>query len=380
MCNRYRFLVAAALPFCIFLGIARPAQELPAQLSDETFWNLVTDFSEDGGYFVSDNFVSNERLFQHVLSDLQQDREPGGAYLGVGPDQNFTYIVALKPKIAFIVDIRRQNMIQHLMYKALFELSADRAEFLSRLFSLAEPPDLSKDASVTALFDAFRQIPPDRNAFHENLRAIKDRLINDHGFKLTMEDENNLEYVFNAFYIGGPKLAYSRTNPFGIMPSYEELMTEVDNNGENRSYLATEENFAAMREFQANNLLVPLVGDFAGPSAIPSVGAYLKERNTAVTAFYTSNVEQYLFRSGDSWRRFYGNVSTLPIESRSVFIRSVVRNRSGEFSPIPLIRPGFSRLETTLSPIAELMAAFQAELIHSYNDIVYPNYIDAVKD
>jgi hypothetical protein len=41
----------------------------------------------------------------------------------------------VKPKIAFIVDIRRQNLIEHLMYKALFELSADRAEFISRLLS-----------------------------------------------------------------------------------------------------------------------------------------------------------------------------------------------------------------------------------------------------
>ena len=370
MNNRYRALAAIALGLCISWGIAWSAEELPAQLSDETFWKLVTDFSEPGGSFVSDNFVSNEPRFQHVLSDLRKDRKPGGTYLGVGPEQNFTYIVALKPKIAFIFDIRRQNMIQHLMYKALFELSADRAEFLSRLFSRAQPPDLSKDASVTALFDAFDGIAPDPEVYRQNLLAIKKELIEDHGFKLTSEDETSLEYVFTAFYTDGPTLAYSRPNPRRIMPSYEELMTEVDEQGEHQSYLATEENFAIMRQLERNNLLVPVVGDFAGPTAIRSVGEYLKEHNTTVTAFYTSNVEQYLFRSEDGWKRFYMNVSTLPLGPGSVFIRGLVKTQSGELSALPLIRPGFSSLDNALFPIADLVAAFESDMIHTYYDIV----------
>ena len=367
--NTRRRVLAAVLCFCVFLGIARSAEELPAQLTDEAFWKLVTDFSEPGGAFVSDNFVSNERHFQQLLPELTRDREPGGVYLGVGPEQNFTYIVALKPKIAFIFDIRRQNMILHLMYKALFELSADRAEFLSRLFSRPRPANLSEGAGIVELFDAFGEIAPAPEAYEENLRDIRDQLIEDHGFELTPEDEASLGYVFRAFYLGGPRLVYSRTSVPGVMPTYEELMTEADAEGRHRSYLATEENFGAMRRFQTNNLLVPLVGDFAGPAAVRSVGEYLKEHNTSVAAFYTSNVEQYLFRD-ESWKAFYMNVSTLPLESRSVFIRAMVRTGSGEFSPQPLIRPGFSRLETGLFSITGLVSAFQADMITSYYDIV----------
>ena len=55
------------------------------------------------------------------------------------PEQNFTYIAALKPKMAFIIDIRRGNLQLHLMYKALFELSSDRADFIFRLFSRKRP-------------------------------------------------------------------------------------------------------------------------------------------------------------------------------------------------------------------------------------------------
>ena len=116
---------------------------------------MVNDLSEPGGYFHSDNFVSNELGFQYVIPDLLSTVGTGGVYVGVGPDQNFTYVAALKPRIAFIVDIRRQNMLQHLMYKALIEMSSDRAEFLARLFSrnweTVPPPRLEADSLFTLL-------------------------------------------------------------------------------------------------------------------------------------------------------------------------------------------------------------------------------------
>src|SRR3954447_6439572 len=135
---RHRARFATAFAFLTLFGILsvtpRPitaAAEVPLQLSDEEFWKLITDFSESGGYFRSDNFVSNETTFQFVIPELKNTIKPGGVYMGVGPDQNFTYIVNLEPKISFILDIRRQNMLQHLMYKALLEMSVDRAEFVS---------------------------------------------------------------------------------------------------------------------------------------------------------------------------------------------------------------------------------------------------------
>src|SRR6516225_10100862 len=123
--------IATVFAICFFLSIGS-AEELSTRLTDDAFWKLVTDFSEPSGRFPSDNFASNELSIQRVLPQLVRGRKASGAYLGVGPEQNFTYIVALKPKIAFIIDIRRQNMVEHLMYKALFEMAADRADFLSR--------------------------------------------------------------------------------------------------------------------------------------------------------------------------------------------------------------------------------------------------------
>src|SRR5690242_4249453 len=82
-------LFVSALPS---LRTARTAESLPSRLNDEAFWHMVSDLSEDGGYFRYENFLSNELGFQHVIPVLKETTKAGGVYLGVGPEQNFTYI------------------------------------------------------------------------------------------------------------------------------------------------------------------------------------------------------------------------------------------------------------------------------------------------
>jgi hypothetical protein len=358
-----------------------PVTDLPARLSDEAFWKLIADFSEPGGIFRSDNFVSNETAFQYVVPRLKEMVPAGGVYLGVGPDQNFTYLVALRPKIGFIIDIRRQNLMQHLMYKATIEMAADRVEFLSVLFSRPRPPGLTSDSSAESILRAYASAPPDSALFRKQLAAIKDRLVKVHGFKLSPDDLSGLEYIYTAFYMAGPELNYS----FGAggggvgrgvvafggrrMPTYAELMIETDGQGEHRSYLATEANFRVLKELETNNLVVPLVGDFAGDRAITSVGKYLKEHGATVSAFYLSNVEQYLFQGPDNWQRFYTNVGSLPINAQSTFIRAVFTNTGYWGGGGASNTPG-PRSSTVLSPIAELLKAFADGKIQSYFDVV----------
>ncbi len=344
------------------------------RLDDRTFWSLVTDFSEQGGFFRSDNLVSNETTFQHVIPALQQRAGPASAYIGVGPDQNFTYLVALRPRIAFIVDIRRQNMLLHLMYKALIEMSPTRAEFLARLFSRAQPTVPAR-ATAEALFAAFDRAVPDSQAFEHNLREINRRLLRQHHFALSYEDLRSIDYVYRSFFTAGPDIRYSFGRGPGWLPfpSYRELMMESDAEGEHRSYLASDENYQALRDLELRNLVVPLVGDFAGPKALRAVGAYLRGQGATVTAFYTSNVEQYLFR-GDEWQRFYANVGALPIDERSTFIRSFFNNvafRGYQYRLAPLPPPGAGpRSQTLLNPILELLQSYQAGRIQSYMDVI----------
>jgi hypothetical protein len=340
------------------------AAELPTRIDDRTFWKMITDFSEPDGAFHSDNFTSNESTFQYVIPELQRRLDQGGAYIGVGPEQNFTYVVALRPRVAFIVDIRRQNMLQHLLYKALIELSADRVEFLSRLFSKKPPMDLGSAPNVDRLFLAYHVPQRSRELFQENLQAVKDRLVRHHGFALTTEDLDRIEYVYNAFYERGPDLRYTFEGAgLGVLelfPIYTELMTATDGDGKQRGYLATEENFRILRQLQLNNAIIPLVGDFAGPKAIQAVGRYISEQGAFITAFYLSNVEQYLFQREETWKRFYSNVATLPIDEKSTIVRSVSDQNSV---------PGRLSMPRT-SLISDLLAAFSSGKITNYLDIV----------
>lgn len=360
-------LVSLAAIYVVPRRDVAPLQSLPEKLSDAEFWNLIDDFSELGGYFRSDNFISNESTFQHVIPELNRTFKPGGVYLGVGPDQNFTYIAALRPKLAFITDIRRQNMLLHLMYKALFELSDNRAEFLSKLFARPAPAGLQKAANLERLFEVFMDEDSNADLAKENLAAILQQL-REHHFTLSADDLRSIDFVYNSFVSAGPEIRYSFPNQYAWrrFPSYAELMleTDADDSGENHSYIASEENFQTIKKMESENRIVPIVGDFGGEKALRSIGRYLKAHGASVTAFYTSNVEFYLFQS-DDWKKFFNNVASLPVDTNSVFIRAYFNNYGLRFPSA-----SNARSVTLLDNMPGLITAFDAGRIHNYFDVI----------
>jgi hypothetical protein len=323
-----RRLTVLALAGVLFtIGLA--ADTLPDRVSDEEFWRMATDFSERAGNFSSDNLLSNERWFQHVLPPLVRRAKQHRVYVGVGPEQNFTYIVALKPKMAFIVDIRRGNFDIHLIYKALFELSADRADFVSRLFSRPRPEGLSATSTAEDIFAAVAAVQPADTLYSRNMRAIVNQLTKVHQFQLSSADILRMQHIYNSIFVYGPSIQYSTTTNAGRRitkePTYADLMKAADQGGFEHSFLATEDAFVWMKKFETDNRLVPVMGDFAGSKALRAVGQYLTEKDAVVSAFYLSNVEEYLKQDGKE-RMFCANAATLPIDDTSTFIRS---SRSG---------------------------------------------------
>jgi len=297
---------------------------LPQRFTDAEFWQLSHELSEPNGSFRSDNLLSNEVWFQHVIPDLTTLTRPGGAYLGVGPEQNFTYIAALKPKIAFIVDIRRGNLHLHLMYKALFEQSTDRAEFVSRLFSRARPDGLGETATAAQLFDAYSRTTSSTELYASNLASIRRHLTSTRRLPLNNDDLAGVEYVYRSFHWYGPAIQYRSNAGRGwrAHATYSDLMTATGADGHSRSYLASEEAFRVVKDLHSRNMLVPVVGNFGGPKALRAVGQYIAGHGLIVSAFYLSNVEQYLRQDG-LWRDFCGNAASLPLDGTSQFIRSV---------------------------------------------------------
>jgi len=327
--GRRRGRVAIGAGVALLLAAwAAAAGSLPSRIADRDFWTLVGDLSEPGGSFRSDNLLSNELRLQYVIPELRRTVPRGRAYIGVGPEQNFTYIAAIQPSIAFIVDIRRGNLQLQLMYKALFELSNDRVDFVSRLFSRKAPEGLALDAPAREIFDAVAAEAASEALYDRNLRAIEAQLSGTHGFPLSQDDLKGIEHVFHAFHTFGPAINYSSseaedsvTNAGNYRPTYAELMAATDSEGRPRGYLASEDAFGVVKALESKNLVVPVVGDFAGPRALRAVGAYLKARSAVVSAFYVSNVEQYL-RVQRVWGSFCGNAARLPIDDASTLIRA----------------------------------------------------------
>ncbi|HEX4999218.1 MAG TPA: hypothetical protein VFY29_13410 [Terriglobia bacterium] len=306
--------------------VSAPALAADVTVSKDQFSRYIESWSEPEGFFDSDNFISNETSYLHVIGELKSRVREGGVYIGVGPDQNFSYIAHTKPVLAVIVDIRRQNMLEHLYYKALFEMSASRAEFVAALTG-RKAPAVPRDAKLPDLLRAARTAPVDATPISARFAAVRTWLIDRDGLKLDEDDLRKIRYVMEAFALDGLDLRFSTIGRASSVryPTYEELMVETDREGRMVSYLATEDSFQWMKRFETENRLIPIVGDFAGPKAFKAVGSFLKANSLGVSVFYTSNVEYYIF-GGEEWARYLDNVRALPAAPDAVFIRAYFGN------------------------------------------------------
>lgn len=299
---------------CVSVFMALPADTLPAQLTDAEYWKMITDFSEPGGSFHLEIITSNETSYQSIMPELLRAVKPGGAYFGVGPEQNFTYVAALQPKIAFIFDVRRDMMLEHLMYKSVFEMSANRVEFVSNLFARPVPAQLTDASSVQAIFQSFSRIPAETPLAEARLKDILTRLKTGHRFTLSATDESRIRTIYLTFVREG---VLNFSSSF-LSPGYAGLMTTADRNGKNWSFLATRENYDRVRTMHQKNLIVPLVGDFGGTKALRMAGQYLRDHGAVLNVFYLSNVEDYI---AGVWTQYVSNIASLPMDASSVLVR-----------------------------------------------------------
>lgn len=372
------FLCNAAVVFGQAAAPGKPVtQKFPDSLSAAEFSRLSREFSEDGGSFRSDNFTSNETSYLHVVDKMREVGTTGGAYIGVGPEQNFTYIAKVRPRIAFLIDIRRQAIIQHLMYKAIFQVSDTPAQFLSKLLSRPLPPKDAKEKtlpanpSINELLNYFSATSADEKTYITNLVEIRKLIQDDFKFPLSESDQKALEYVYRSFCDEGLTISY-RTDGGGswggYFPTLKEILAGEDLNGKQGNFLAVREDYEFVRDLHRKNLIIPVVGNFAGKKALASIADYLKKNGFTVTAYYLSNVEQYLFQQGE-FGDFAENVRKLPLTDKSLFIRAIAGR-----GPHPARQPGH-RLTTLLQKMQVFLKDYDDKLYTSYGELSLTNYI-----
>lgn len=346
-----------------------PIVQAPA---DTTFAALIEQLSEPGGYFDSDNLISNESSYLHVLGRMRQLGVRGGAYIGVGPDQNFSYIAHVRPEVAFLIDIRRDNLLHHLFYKALFQLSRNRIEFLCLLFGrpLPEDPARYEGRRVEDLVDYIDDTPARVELFETAAQRIR-AVVPTWGYRVSDQDLDTIRRIHAAFFRAGLDLRFTSRGraPRTYYPNYRDLILATDLALRQGNYLAIEENFRFVKEMQAQHRIIPVVGDLAGPHAMRAIGREIERRNLFVSAFYTSNVEYYLMIDG-IFEQYAANVATLPHRPESVIIRSYFgrgfahpQNVSGSYA----------------TQLLERFETFDAETLAggytSYDDLVRKNVL-----
>ncbi|MFI5311861.1 MAG: hypothetical protein ACHQQ3_11545 [Gemmatimonadales bacterium] len=316
------------LSACVVLASCRMSAQAPSSLSDSAYAALVARISEPAGFFPSDNLITNEDSYLHPISTIKRLGVTGGAYLGVAPDQNFSYIAAVRPKIAIILDIRRDNVDELQMFKALFALARNRIEFLCLLFGQPAPSDTTGWGAkkLSALVDYLDKTPGDSATRARAGNRVMAR-VRTAGLRLLARDLDVVAKIHAAFMASGLDLRWSNANYYGGVgtggnrPELRRLLLETDRSGVQSNYLAREDDFQFLKSLEERNLVIPVTGDFGGPHALGEIGKYLTEIHEKVSVFYTSNVEQYLWRDG-SFFQFARSVSALPRDDKGMIVRS----------------------------------------------------------
>jgi hypothetical protein len=324
------FRITTALIIAAAMVVSAPGHSRGPQTSS-SFAVRIAAHSEPGGYFDTDNLISNERSYPQVFPELERRGVRGGAYIGVGPDQNFSYIAGVRPTVAFIVDIRRDNLLLHLLFKALFAQAQTRIQYLAMLFGRPAPADLAawRNVPIERLVDYIRrpaQAPPALNAGHARLvRAIRG-----FGVPLSADDIETIARFHRRFIEGGLELQFETSGraPQSYYPTYRDLLLGTDGGGRQRNYLASEESFQFIKTMQGRDRIVPVVGNLSGVKALASIARDLGAQGESLSVFYTSNVEFYLERDG-TYPKFVANLSRLPRDSRTVVIRSIFNRGMG---------------------------------------------------
>ena len=346
-------------------AVERPLTPLP----DSEFAAAVARLSEPSGFFDTDNLISNESSFLHVIPRLRALGVRGGAYLGVGPDQNYSYIAAIRPRIAYLVDVRRDNLLQHLMFKSLFARSSTRMEYLCLWLGRRLPPDPMawRERSVDDIVGYVERAARDDSL----IRRVDDDLVRDAvatGIVLTSGDRATLRRFHGDFAREGLQLRFTSFGrpPRASYPTLGDLILARDLAQQQRSYLAREDDWRYVKALHGANRIIPVVGNLAGTRALPTIARELRAARESVSAVYTSNVEFYLW--GDpGFDAFARSLAVLPRDEHTVIIRSYFGREFAQAHPLAVT--GFASVQL-LQSTDDFLTRWRRGAWSSYRDLV----------
>ncbi len=332
----------------------------PPAAPDRAFARLVDELSGPETGPTADNLMSNEDSFPRIARDLARAAPRGSAYLGVGPDQNLTYVAHARPALAFILDHRRRNLLVHLLHKALMAVAPDRAGYLARLTARAPARPVGPEATAEDLVAAFGPGPVERARLDAAVAEVAAAL----GPLGVVRDDEWPALATIQARLAGPGLG-ARFLALRMYPTLARLMTTPARDGRPAHFLAVEALYRSARDLEGEDRVVPVVGDFAAAAPLPRLGDRLRRLGLAVGVLYISDVEFFLLRAG-RFAAYAENLGRLPWADGAVVVRTSTREID---HPDRVAGDGAT---TVIRPAGRFLADARAGRIRGVDDLFRP--------
>jgi len=252
---------------------------------------------EPGSAYDLDCFVTSEVGHNEVLSRCRR-AEPGGAYVGVGPCQNFTYIGALRPSTAIIVDARMDNLLEHLIFKLVFERAATPAAYLATLF--AREITCEVNTSSAGLLGAFDTAEAPAELFEANRQWIRAELRD--RWRCPPRFIDRALWIYAQFHRRGLSITSVSEQHLARLDDIPDLRAVISStavSGHTYHFLTSQERYSYVRELQLHDQVIPVLGNITDAAAIATVNATLDRLGMLASTVYLSNMEEFLLHRYD---------------------------------------------------------------------------------
>lgn len=213
-------------------------------------------------------WVSNEYshfLFRDTIANV------GGAYMGVGTDQNYLLAGWARSELIIMLDFDGEIARAHDLYGIAFREATTPDEFLS----------IWSDDGEKRFADLVPTYYPD--------------------------DAERQRLLLRAYEWGGTTI-------------YARLRRIIRQYGENGipTFMTSQEDYDYLRNLWLNNRVFAIRGDLTGSLAIQDAAHLLRRHNIPMRVLYTSNAEQYFTFTAE----FRRNMLVLPFDEQSWVVRT----------------------------------------------------------
>lgn len=215
--------------------------------------------------------TSNERRIDFFIKPIEN---LGGCYIGVGTDQNFSFIAKAKSDYAWLMDFDPVIVKVNLIHLYLLNISKDYEEFKNFWARKNEKKSFELVKQKFSSDKDWKMIEKAWEVSHRNFSGVEDRL-------------NELNFMSRKF----------------------GLVTFSNNTDE----------FLFLKKKVSENKIVAVNGDLTGSKSMRNISKLANSLGCKIRILYLSNAEEY-FRYPEDMRE---NFISLPTDEKGIVIRTM---------------------------------------------------------